>query len=127
MAAVPECLVSLERNTVVHGSAYADNPDAISTDLMSEVRTKAHRMVTWYHRPGDRLLHAGHCQMGFLRRQPIRTSPGGSPQDFAVYPVTSKHNIRRVVKEAEAYDATSSEVIFGLEGPKTELCFPGLN
>ncbi|KAL3908894.1 MAG: hypothetical protein SGILL_008308, partial [Bacillariaceae sp.] len=129
MVGISECLVAPDRAVVNHGLGQVDNRDAISTDLTNVLSMKARRMVSWYRlsSEGDRAQRPGYGQFGFLRCEPIRTSPGGSTTlDYSVYPVTAKHNLRHVYHDRKEYDAIRS-VLFLDEELTLDVEFRELN
>lgn len=111
---VPGCLVAAERKTVRLGLAFVDDTGAVSQNLANEVHPRAHRMITWYKKPGSLLNHPGHAQIGFLRVEDPLPPGGGRTRHFRVHPVTAKHNLRRYIDEENTeYTATKSQVILG--------------
>jgi hypothetical protein len=96
-AGITECLVDLERRMMQVGLGLADNQEAISADLVREVRLKALPLLLLYQQPGVNVEIPGYAQAGLIRRSAIQTSPGGTVQQrFSVVPVTAKHNLRQV-------------------------------
>jgi hypothetical protein len=90
---IPECLVHRERGVVLHGGGSVDNPDAISMELTGYVGLKAHCLLLHLREEGDVRKRRGYGQCGFIRKDKIQTSPGGTT-DYSVMPVTAKHNLR---------------------------------
>ena len=118
MGGISECLVETSRAVVNHGFGQVDDCDAISTELTDMVRVKARHMISWYRESsvGNRVLRPGYGQFGFLRSEPIQTSPGGSTMlDYSVYPVTAKHNLRRVYQDGKEFDATRVDLFLDKE------------
>lgn len=93
---VAECLVDLSRKTQEYGPTRVDNTGSMSIDLAAEVSMKAFLLKTFFAPPGVPLAKPSQGQVGFLRAEPIQSSPGGRPQ-FAVVPLTAKHNLRHIL------------------------------
>ena len=93
---------------------YEGIHDAMIPSLMSAVRLKTHRMITCYRRPSGIYNIPGHGQMRFIRGDPIQISPR-VPRDFAVCPVTAKHNLRHINKDGIAYDALRTQDVWDEE------------
>eukprot|EP00978_Attheya_sp_CCMP212_P035755 scaffold157508_cov60-Attheya_sp.AAC.7 len=124
---VAECLVNAGRVIARHGLAYVDDKGSISEDLATAVVKKAFLLEVSFAKPQSILLRPGEGQVGFIRRSPIPSSPGGSPH-FAVVPITAKHNLRSYLDDA-AYgmEARSSELILPMAQGRAILNFNDLN
>jgi hypothetical protein len=110
---VRECLVrwDMEMVTLGSGGGVVNDADAISATLAREVKSKAFRLLVDYKKPGFSSVKAGHGQASFIRREKIGASPGGL-KEYAVVPVTAKHNIRRY---AEYYAQANPKML--IDGP----------
>jgi len=96
---IAECLVNPGRVIVRHGFAYVDDKESISEELADCVVTKVFPLEVEFSLPESNFFKPGEGQVGLLRRDKLAaTSPGGSPQ-FAVTPVTAKHNLRNLLNE----------------------------
>jgi hypothetical protein len=84
----------MEMVTLGSGGGVMNDADAISATLAREVKSKAFRLLVIYKKPGLASVKAGHGQASFIRREQIGASPGGL-EEYAVVPVTAKHNLRR--------------------------------
>lgn len=120
---VPECLIHMEKSVVVHGAGRVDNPAAISQELTGYVRPKAHCLLVYFKEVGDVLKRPGYGQVGFIRKDMIHTSPGGS-EDFSVVPFTAKHNLRRM--DDGRLHAVQTEALIG-ERHVADLAFNDLD
>ena len=120
---VPECLIHMERRVVLHGAGRVDNPDAIPAELTGYVRPKAHCLVVHFRKEGEVLKRPGYGQVGFIRKDKIQTSPGGT-EDFSVVPVTAKHNLRRM--DGGKLNAVQAEALIG-ERHTADFAFDDLN
>lgn len=120
---VPECLIHMERRMVLHGAGRVDNPYAISANLTGYVRPKAHCLVVHFRKEGDVLKRPGYGQVGFIRKDKIQTSPGGT-EDFSVVPVTAKHNLRCM--DGGKLNAVQAEARIG-ERHTADFAFDDLN
>eukprot|EP00978_Attheya_sp_CCMP212_P016202 scaffold42250_cov44-Attheya_sp.AAC.1 len=112
---VAECLIDLSRKTQQYGQTKVDNPASISKDLAAEVAMKAFLLKTFFAPPGTPLARPSQGQVGFVRgAERIQSSPGGRAQ-YAVTPITAKHNLRHIQTKAKhggreiVLDAMSTE------------------
>ena len=102
---VAECLIDMSRTTVVYGTTHVDNPQAVSKEFAAQQSSKAFALSVYFLRPGSVISKPAEGQVGFLRGACVATSPGGKPQ-YAVTPVTAKHNLRHL-ENSEAKCAIS--------------------
>jgi len=94
---VSECLVDNSKTVVPWGMGHVDDPNAISQLLVREVREKCMPLEVYLARESGAISgRIGHAQGGFIRCEPIQTSPGGSTTNFSVFAITAKHNLHRV-------------------------------
>jgi hypothetical protein len=121
---IPECLVrwDMEMVTLGSGGAVVNDADAMSATLAREVKSKAFRLLVDYKKPGFSSVKAGHGQASFIRREKIGASPGGL-EEYAVIPVTAKHNIRRY----DGYDAQANPKMLIDESFRVDTTFPNIN
>jgi hypothetical protein len=124
---VAECLVNAGRVIARHGLAYVDDKGSISEDLATAAVQKAFALEVGFAKPQSILLKPGEGQVGLIRRSPIPPTPGGSPQ-FAVVPITAKHNLRSYLDDA-AYglEARSAELLLPMAQGRAILKFNDLN
>ncbi|KAL3903806.1 MAG: hypothetical protein SGILL_010307 [Bacillariaceae sp.] len=94
---ISECLVDKNKAVVPWGMGHVDNPNAISKLLVREVQEKCMPLeVSLVPQNGGISGKTGHAQGGFLRHEPISTSPGGTETNYSVFGITAKHNLRTV-------------------------------
>jgi hypothetical protein len=93
-AGIAECLVDFERRMMPVGLGLADNQEAISADLVREVRLKALPLLLLFQQPGVSVEIPGYTHAGLIRRSAIQTSPGGTEQRFSVVPITASSSPR---------------------------------
>jgi hypothetical protein len=96
---VSECLVNLDRAVTDWGFGRVDNPEDISQSLVRQILPKCRPLDLALTPPGETWGKAGYGHGGFIRREAIQssTSPGGNTAtQYSVFPVTAKHNLRRV-------------------------------
>lgn len=99
LVGIAECMANPGRVVARHSFAYVDDKESISEELADCVVTKAFPLEVEFSLPGSAFVKPGEGQVGLLRRNSLKaTSPGGSPQ-FAVTPVTTKHNLRNLLNE----------------------------
>lgn len=109
---IAECIIDMQKKSVVVQVGTVDDVAAISEDLASEVQRKARTLLVLLEEEEKKEAPAvprGHGQVGFLRQNKTQTSPGGT-QHYSVVPVTAKHNLRRVKRISDgkffkSYDA----------------------
>jgi hypothetical protein len=145
---VAECVIDLARTTVLYGTAHVDNPLSISQELAAAQASKAFTLRTLFGIPGSSLTKPSQGQVGFLRgkrcwyrrsrsrahlpgKDAIPSSPGGQMQ-YAVTPVTAKHNLRRIKPVVQGipktFDAVSTETYLPWDPEvRVHLTFPNLN
>lgn len=128
---VAECLIDLGRTTVQYGAARVDNPSSISTELAARQSAKAFGLRTLFGIPGSSVTKPSQGQVGFIRGGRIPPSPGGHIQ-YAVTPVTAKHNLRQIRRTnlgvSQVYDAVSTETYLPWDTEvRVHLSFPDLN
>jgi hypothetical protein len=128
---VAECLIDLARTTVLYGTAHVDNPLSISQELAAAQASKAFTLRTLFGIPGSCVTKPSQGQVGFLRGDAIPPSPGGQMQ-YAVTPVTAKHNLRRIKPVVQGipktFNAVSTETYLPWDPEvRVHLTFPNLN
>jgi hypothetical protein len=120
---VPECLVDMNKRIINNGGGFVDNVKAISTNLTREVTLKAFRLLVDFKEPGLSTERPGHGQAGLIRQDMINTSLGGS-DEYAVVPVTAKHNLHKWGK----YEARNPKMFLKAnESIKIDTPFPDTN
>ena len=134
---VAECLIDLARTTVQYGTARVDNPSSISQELAASQASKAFTLRTLFGIPGSSVTKPSQGQVGFLRGDPIPpiASPGGQiSMQYAVTPVTAKHNLRQIKRTArgmgisQTFNAVSTETYLPWEPEvRVHLSFQDLN
>jgi hypothetical protein len=128
---VAECLIGLARTTVQYGTARVDNPSSISQELAASQASKAFTLRTLFGIPGSSVTKASQGQVGFLRGGSILPSPGGQIQ-YAVTPVTAKHNLRQIKRTvrgiSQTFNAVSTETYLPWDTEvRVHLSFQDLN
>jgi hypothetical protein len=110
---VAECLIDVARTTVQCGTARVDNPSSISQELAVSQLSKAFTLRTLFGISGSCVTKPSQGQVGFLRGDPIAPSPSGQMQ-YAVTPVTVKHNLRQIKHAvrgiSQTFNALSTEM-----------------
>ena len=128
---VPECLINWEREVKAWGAGHVDNTEALSRELTTEVQPKAFQLVVKFQEPGYTSIKKGDGQVGFLRKDRIAASHGGSTLQYSVIPVTAKHNLRRLKKEGKVLHANFAEALLPSIDPndpeEAELRFADLD
>ncbi|KAG7340756.1 hypothetical protein IV203_024299 [Nitzschia inconspicua] len=96
---VAESLVNWDKDIIQWGFGYVDDAKLISRELVRQVLPKCAPLNIKLRKDGTApWAKRGHAHGGLIRREILRSSPGGSIATFcSVYPVTAKHNLRRVV------------------------------
>lgn len=127
---VPECLVDMNKEMVSNGGGLVDNVAAISPELALEVKSKAFRLLVSFLQEGYSTVYPGHGQAGLIRQEAINTSPG-LLHDYAVIPVTAKHNIRRLeesdCRQPNPLDAQPNPFMLLNESHKVRTTFEDTN
>ena len=100
---VVESFVNYDKEVKPWGVGHVDDTSLISRDLVREVMSKCTPFSVELNKDGQqsRWGPTAHGQGGFIRRETLQNSPGGSNAlTYSVYPVTAKHNLRHVGPDA---------------------------
>ena len=118
---VAECLVQTDLQIKPWGLGQVDNTERISQVLVREVLSKCRPLEINF--PVTRgCSKTGHGQGGFIRREAIHSSPGGTrTTKYSVIPVTAKHNLRRVFAPDGGREHRPTEARFKLRGGYVQM------
>jgi len=96
---VAESLVNWEKDVIQWGFGHVDDAKFISKELVRQVLPKCAPLNIKLRKDGTApWAKNGYAHGGLIHREILQSSPGGSTATFcSVYPVTAKHNLRRVV------------------------------
>jgi hypothetical protein len=116
---IAECLVSWERQIKAWGPGHVDNTEALSKDLTADLQPTAFQLVVKFQELGYTGIKKGDGQVGFIRKEQIAFSAGGSTKlQYSVIPVTAKHNLRHLTKNDKDFRAKYADALLPTVDPE---------
>ena len=124
---VAECFVNYNKDVRKWGAGHVDDTDLISMQLVRQVLSKCVPMSIFLKKDNAKTSWGkqGRGHGGFICREVLLSSPGGSTAEFrSVYPVTAKHNLRHVLPEGDETRTSYTPSIVTLELSANKKIYP---
>jgi hypothetical protein len=130
-----ELLANLDREMVLFGRSFVDDPTVISKQLANEVFKKAIILQVTTVRGADDSDKFWERQAGLIRNELLTPCSPGTPNEddgeypsteahFAVTPVTAKHNIESSIRDGVFHHFETTKILIAATSKSRTVAFP---